>query len=264
MLLKEIINKSYYGIIGYVSSLDDISKIEQYINYNLPVLKEFKNILIATNYSNLELNISYHQLWKSYFHDCVLIDSKINRGHNHGNADLDNIVFNYCKDNNINWLCKSAVDIIIQESLLNKEVEEADFYYLNGIGYGGMIKYNLEFNKIISEDFYPQTNFYFINVSKCDFLNNKEYLDETYNHIQTLPEYNGKIWEYIDEWSCEDFLKQCIKRNNLSTYHLIPLKKYTMLLQLIKDNNIHDPSHKNIMIEGICHFQYNNQPIIEI
>jgi hypothetical protein len=265
MNLKQLINKSTYGTIGYISSQDDLDLLEQYILYNLPVLKEYKQIIVATNYKNYHVFVNKNtQLWKKYFPNCVLLDLKINRGHNFGTADLDNIIFNYCKENNIEWLCKSTNDIILEEQILDKEIQETDFYYLNGIGYGGMTKYSFDFNKIIDEDFYPQTNFYFLNILKCDFLNKKEYLDETYNHIQSIQEYDGKIWNHIPGWSCEDFLKQCIKRNNLSIYHLIPLKKYTMLLQLIKDNNIHDPSHKNIMIEGICHFQYPNQQIIKI
>jgi hypothetical protein len=127
-----------------------------------------------------------------------------------------------------------------------------------------MEKYNFQFDKIIDEDFYPQTNFYFINVFKTDYLNNKSYLDETYNYIRTIPNYNGKIWEYIEGWSCEDFLKQCVIRNNLSKCHLVPQEKYITLLEVIKNYNIHDSSHKNIMINGICHYQFNNQQIIEI
>jgi hypothetical protein len=135
---------------------------------------------------------------------------------------------------------------------------------LNGIGYGGMVSYDFNFDRIINEDFYPQTNFYFINVPKTDYLNNKKYLNETYKFIQSNPYYNGKVWEYIEGWSCETFLKQCIERNSLIKYHLVSEGKYRILLQIIKDNNIHDCSHKNIMIEGICHFQYSNQQIIEI
>ena len=109
---------------------------------------------------------------------------------------------------------------------------------MNGIGYGGMVKYNFDFDKIIKEDFYPQTNFYFINVYKTDFLNDKTFLNETYEYIKTIPDYNGKIWEYIQGWSCENLLKECIKRNNLPKLHLISLEKYRILLQVIKDNVI--------------------------
>lgn len=266
MNLRQLINKSVYGTVGYISSQEDIDTLEQYIIYNLYILREYKQIIVATNWKQLDLNlINRHiDMWERYFPNIILIDNEINRGHNHGCADLDNLIINYCKENNIDWLCKSANDIILIDSFFKKEIPEADFYYLNGIGYGGMVPFNFDFNKIIKEDFYPQTNFYFLNVSKIDYLNNKEYLDETYKYIQSIPDYNGKIWEYVKEWSCEDFLKQCIERNNLLKYHLISEKKYLSLLQVIKENNIHDSSHKNIMIEGICHYQYSNQQIIEI
>jgi hypothetical protein len=32
------------------------------------------------------------------------------------------------------------------------------------------------FDLILENDFYPQTNFYFINISKTDHLNNNQYL----------------------------------------------------------------------------------------
>jgi hypothetical protein len=263
MLLKELINKSVYGTIGYITSQDDIDLLESYILYNLPVLKEFKQIVVATNYGSSFQNEN-SQLWKKYFPNSIVIDSEINRGHNHGYTDLDNLVFDWCKENNEEWLCKAANDVIFDNSIFEKEVDEADFYYMNGVGYGGMIPFNFDFEKIIDEAFYPQTNFYFINVFKTDFLNDKAFLDETYDYIQTIPDYNGRIWEYIKGWSCEDLLKNCVERNNLSKLHLIPLEKYRILLQVVKDNVIHDCSHKNIMIEGICHFPNHDHPIIEI
>lgn len=263
MQLKILINKSVYGTIGYISKEEDLLTLEQYIVYNLPVLKEFKKVIVATNYGN-DFQEENSQLWKKYFPDCIIIDSPTNRGHNHGYTDLDNLIFDYCKLYNIEWLCKSANDVIFEESILDKEIGDADFYYLNGIGYGGMIKYDFDFNRVVKEDFYPQTNFYFINVSKTDYLNDKEYLNETYQHIQNIPDYNGRIWEYFEGWSCEDFLKNCITRNNLFKEHLVSEENYYILLQIIKDNQIHDCSHKQIMIEGICHFPYPEQQIIKI
>jgi len=264
MRLKELVNKSVYSPTGYVGSIDDITKLEQYIVYNIPVLKEYKQIVVAANYSNNQLEKTNEQLWKNYFPDCVVLHSYLNRGHNFGTADLDNMVIDYCKENNLEWLCKSDNDIILSSEVLDKEVDEVDFYYLNGIGYGGMVKYNFDNNKIINEDFYPQTWFYFLNVNKIDYVNNKQYVNETYDYIRTISNYNGRIWEYIDGWSCETFLRDCVIRNNLSKFHLITQEKYVNLLEIIKNYNIHDSSHKNIMIEGMCHFQYPNQEIIEI
>jgi len=267
MIIKELINKSVYGTIGYISSQEDLDILEQYIIYNLPVLKEFKKIIAFTNYKDsLDTNLitKNNQLWSKYFSDCSYINNPTNRGHNFGTADLDNLAVKYCKLMKKEWLCKGSNDILLQGSILDKEIDEADFYYMNGIGYGGMVKYDFNFERIIAEDFYPQTNFYFINTSKIDYLNNQTYLDETYNQIQDISNYNGKIWEYVSGWSCEEFLKQCVERNNLIKYHLIPQEKYVSLLQIIKDYNIHDCSHKNIIIEGICHLQYPQNQIIEI
>jgi hypothetical protein len=265
MILKDIINKSYYGSVGYISTLEDINRLEQYIVYNLPVLKEFINVITSTTYVNNdpELRIQLENTWKRYFPNSFHIDTGISRGHSFGAADNDNAIINYCKTNNIDWVCKSANDIIVQELILEQQINEADFYYLNGIGYGGMIKYNFDFDKIVNEDFYPQTNFYFMNVSKIDYLNNENYINKIYNKTQNISNYNGKTWEYGFK-SCEELLLECIKRNSLVKYHLIPQEKYIILLNEIKNNNIHDCSHKNIMINGICHFHYDNHQILEI
>jgi len=261
MILKQLINKSVYGTIGYISSLDDLDLLEQYIIYNLPVLKEYKQIVVATNYG-LPLQIENNQLWKKYFPHCIVLNSEINRGHNFGTSDLDNMVFDWCKENNEEWLCKSANDILLQESILDKQIEEADFYYLKGMGYGRMVECGFELKKIM-EVFYPQTNFYFINVFKIDYLNDKKHIDEIYNKVQNIPDYNGKAWEYGFK-SCEGLLIETVKKHNLLKHHLVSEEKYRMLLQIINKYQIHDPSHKNIMIEGICHFQYSNQQIIEV
>jgi hypothetical protein len=267
MLLKDLFNKSVYGTIGYISSQNDLDILEQYILYNLPVLKEFKKIVIATNYensSNIELILNNNKLWEKYFPDCSYINNYVNRGHNFGTADLDNILFDYCKIYNQEWLCKSANDVILQKSLLDKEIEEVDFYYLNGISYETLFLDNFDYNKIFINHFFPQTNFYLLNVSKCDYLNNKNYLNETYEQMKNILNYNGKIWEYIKDWGCENFLKKCIERNNLSKYYLLDESTHNRLCDIIKLYQIGDPSHKNIMIKGICHFQFPNQSIIEI
>lgn len=265
MELKNLIHKSYYGTIGYISSLEDLEILESYILYNLPILKEYKQIIVTTNYKNYPKLVEENtNLWKKYFPNCIILNSKINRGHNFGTADLDNMLFDYCKDNNIKWLCKSSNDVIIQKEILNKNIESADFYYLGSIGYGGMVKYNFDFDQIIKEDFFPQTNFYFINTSKIDYLNDKKYLDKTYKETLKIENYNGKVWEYFNGWTCERFLKKCIVRNNLTKYHLISPKSYRVLLKEIKDKQIHDCSHKNIMVERICHFQYPQDKIILI
>jgi len=262
MNLKQIINKAIYGTVGYISTQTDLELLEQYIIYNLPVLKEFKQIVVATNYGS-QFHIQNSQVWKKYFPDCILIDSEVNRGHNFGTADLDNLIFDWCKENNEEWLCKVSNDTILQESILDIKINEADFYYLIGISYEDLYLSNFNYEKILDK-FFPQTNFYFINVSKCDYLNNKEYLNTTFDYMLTIPNYNGKIWEYIENWSCELFLKQCIERNNLTKYYLLDKNKHNQLCEVVNLYKIGDPSHKNIMVSGVCHYHYPNQPVVEV
>lgn len=263
MNLKQLINKSIYGVVGYISSQNDLDLLEQYILYNLPVLKEFKQVVVATNYG-FPLQNENTQVWKKYFPNCIILDSKLNRGHNHGYTDLENLIFDWCKENNEEWLCKVSNDVIIQESILSIKVEEADFYYLNGISYETLHLNNFDYKQIYDKHFYPQGNFYFINISKCDFISDKTYLDETYAYLKTIPNYNGKIWEYIKGWSCEDFLKNCVNRNNLKIQYLLNEEEHNQLCSVININKIGDPSHKNIMIKGVCHFQHPDQEIILI
>lgn len=265
MNLKQLINKSVYGTIGYISSQDDLDLLESYILYNLPVLKEFKQIIVATNYKNYpEFANENTQLWKKYFPECINLGSKVNRGHNFGTADLDNLVFDWCKENSETWLCKSSNDVILQKEVLSILIEPADFYYMNGIGYKGLMDNNFNFDIIIKNNFFPQTNFYLVNVTKCDYLNDNKYLDTTYNYFKTIPDYSNKPWEYIQGWSCERFLLNCVERNKLMKYHLVPEDKYRILLNIIKDFQIHDPSHKNLMINGVCHLQYPEYRVINI
>jgi hypothetical protein len=265
MILKEIINKSWYVANGFLSSINDIELLEGYILYNLSILKEFKGIVIATTYKNYpELINENNNVWRKYFPDCVLIDIEENRGHSFGTADAENTLIDYCKENNINWICKSSNDVIIQESILTKEIEEADFYYTNGISYEDLYLNNFDYEKIYNAHFFPQTNFYFIQVDKIDYLYDKKYVDETYEYRLSIPDYNNKIWEYIPKWACEMFLKKCIERNNLTKHYLLDKNKHNQLCEIVNLYKIGDPSHKNMMINGVCHFQYPEQQILEI
>jgi hypothetical protein len=266
MIIKDLANKSWYLSNGYIDSQESLNILEQYINYNLPVLKEFIQIVVATTYSTQDNNLieGNSQVWKKYFPNCILIDLKENRGHGFGIADSENALIDYCHENKVKWVCKASNDIILKENLLYKEISQADFYYTNGISYEDLYLNNFDFVKIYNNHLFPQTNFYFIRVDKIDYLYDKNYINKTYEYRLTIPNYNNKIWEYIPEWACELFLKKCIERNNLKKEYLLDLKTHNRLCQIIELYKIGDPSHKNIMIEGICHFQFPEQNVLEI
>jgi hypothetical protein len=265
MILKNIINKSYYGTVGYIKCEKDIELLEQYINFNLPILSQFKGIISATTFGGddpLKLYNEIDKLWKKYFPESKNINNGISRGHCFGAADNDNSIIDYCKSNKIDWVCKSAYDIVLFEDCLKIPVENSDFYYLEGFSKYNIINNGSDFEILYSNHFSPQTNFYFIDSSKIDYLNSKNYIDESYFYSLKIPNYNGKIWEYIEGWSNENLLKYCVIRNGLKKTHLIDKEQYKKLYELVSLYNIGDPSHKNILINGICHYHYNKENIL--
>lgn len=266
MLLVDLFRKCVYGTIGYIANLGDIKKAEHFIRCNDSILYTFKEIIVATNYGDIDLSKEVETVWKNYFPKTTkFIHSKINRGHNFGTADLDNMLVDYCKQNNHKWLCKSTNDMLLLSSCLEIPIKnDRDFYYLPGVGYGGLQTYNFDLRKLIREDFYPQTNFYILNIDKIDYVNDKKYLDSTFEQIKQIPKYNGKVWEYIKGWSCESFLRDCITRNKLTKQNLINYHDYYKLLQIIQSYQIHDCSHKNILIDGFCHWHFLDKPIYTI
>lgn len=261
MQIKDLVNKSWYSTTGYIKNENDLIILESYIKYNLTFLKKFKGIITSINYSSPDLCIKNKETWSKYFDNVIQLECPVNRGYNFGVADLDNQIIDYCKENNIDWVCKSDNDIILDLSFLETNIEESDFYYINGVGFGGLQAYEFKFDEVIENDFFPQTNFYFIDTSKIDYLNDKNYLDETYNYVNSLENYNGKIWEYVEGWTCERFLANCVNRNNLNKFHLIDNQTYLKLLKHIYDNRIIDCSYKNIMVKGVCHYHFTEAPV---
>jgi len=262
--LQELINKSWYGSVGYVKEIKNLYSLEHYIQTNLEVLKEFEGVVVATNYYDFDLAEQNRELWEIYLPDVMLIDNPVNRGHSFGTADLDNLLVRWCKENDIQWLCKASNDVLITPETLELMIPEADFYYTDGFSYEDLSSNHFDYSLMYGEHFFPQTNFYLIDVSKIDYLANEDYLNETYAYSQTIPNFNGKIWEHLPEWACENFLKGCVKRNDLVKHNMLDLKTYTKLCNVIEKHKVGDPSHKNIMINGVCHFQFPTQKIIKI
>lgn len=266
MLLRNLFNKSLYGCIGYVENHlvnpdDSIGRIIYYINLSKESLVQFKDVLFAFNWAE------FHQPHidklesevKKVLPHALFIHLKSNRGHNFGTVDLDQTVFDYCNYNNIQWLCKSSIDMVLMSSCLDRIVSDSDFYYLPALSYESAIK--LEFNYDYS---LPQTNLYIVNLNKIEnkTIINMDYIDKTWSQIHNIRGYNGKIWEYISGWSCEEFLNNFVIKNKLSKSQLITLDEYNKLKDIILFNKVGDPSHKNIQVGDFIHYHYFGTNII--
>ena len=256
MQFNEVMERSAYGTIGYIADPGDLQVLERHIVHNLPLLRAFTQMIVATNYgggSPHELVSGNREVWRRYFPDCAMLDSRQNRGHSIGTSDLGNLLFDHCKAHDIQWLCKGANDVLLSAPVLDIEIEAADFYYLNAISYSVLRQQDFDLARIGEQLFYPQTNFYAIDVSKTDFLIDKVFLDRSWAIVNRIPDYNGKIWEHIPRWSCELLLRKCVLRNGLTRCHLMDDAQFRHLLGLVQERAIEDCSHKNLTINGICH-----------
>lgn len=258
MEFGEVIRRSVYGTTGYLDDLGGLRALEQMVAHNAPVLREFRQVLVATNYSDTaepELARANARLWRAHVPDCVLLDHSPNRGHNIGTSDLDNLLFEHCRSAGLDWLCKGAHDVRLDGHVLRIPVVEADFYYLNAVSYSALAAHDFDLDLFTSGYFFPQTTFYAINVAATDYLVDQDLLDRSWAIVNRVPGYDGRIWEHIPGWSCERLLRLCVERNGLSRRHLMSDEQFRRVLQLVIDQRIEDCSHKGLSINGICHFQ---------
>lgn len=272
--LKSILDTSCYSSAGTISSEADIELAEGYIAYNKDFINSFPYIVTSNNkMSNVDdsLLAKYNSLWKDYFGDKVVnLPAKENKGHTFGIFDVENAILDYTLQhkNKIKWVWKFAFDIVCNIEIFEQEVEEADLYYINNIGFQYLIdnKFDIDecVKKIVSKEyFYPQTPYYIIK-NDIDELNDSKKYNEYYNSFIQRPNKDVKPWELINGCDCESFLKECINRNNLKTYNLLHESESRELLNFILRNKISDGSLKNIMFKrlgNLCHFQYPDKEV---
>ena len=263
-----------YCSIGHVNLKEDIDVLEQRLLYNYPVISKFNYITVYQNYNDSSKHLidDYNKVWHKIFgKDVILLPSELSRGHTFGTADSDNAVIDYAKTLPIDYIYKSSNDILLDPQILNVEItDNFDFYFLQGIGYTGLAPFSFDLEQYIQnymdpKYLYPQTNFYII-TKNIDYLNNEQVITNGYEFCKTVPNYSNRVWEYIQDFSCEQFLQQCVIRNKLRYKHIISDKSFMNILTLVKDYKICDCSHKNIYISevGVCHFQWPDKNVVII
>ena len=260
-------NYSYCNT-GHISSKDDIEILERMLLHNYPVISKFNHIVVHQN-SSVECEkylADYNGIWKKIFgKDVILIPSLKNRGHTFGSMDSDNVVIDCAKNLSTEFIFKSASDILLTENVFSIiPSDEFDFYFLQGIGYTGLTPFNYDIDSYVDsywhpQHLYPQSNFYIIR-NTVDYIYNKDEIDQAVDMCESIPNYNGRTWEYISNFSCEYLLKRCAIRNKFKCKHLLTDAKFRVLLNLIISNKMCDCSHKNVLFEdiGVCHFHYKN------
>jgi hypothetical protein len=259
----DVLSGAVYGITGYVAGHRDIADAERVIIHNLAVLGAFEQVVVATNYREGcpdALRQSHRELWRRHLPSCVLLDNGHNRGHSIGTADLENLLFDYCRAAGRRWLCSGASDVLLGTEVLDIPVHPADFYYLNAVSYDALHQHDFQLSLFTDNFFFPQTTFYAINTGACDTLYDRGRLDDAWRQVSAIPDYNDRIWEYLPGWSCEGRLRDCVLRNRLRRCHLMSDEQWQRVLAVVVAQRISDCSFKGLSINGICHGQGLTDP----
>lgn len=266
MRFGDVLRACTYGSTGHVGSAADLHEIDQAIDRNESMLREFTDIVVAANFSGEveSLRSDHASLWRSRFPDVVLLDSPANRGHSIGTSDLDNLLFDHCKATGRDLLCKSAHDIIIDEAAFDILVEPAQFYFINAVSYDALAAQEFDLRPFSEGFFYPQTTFYVIDVQATDYLIDPILLDRTWEYVNSISGYNGRVWECIPGWTCERLLRDSVTRNELTRCSLTTGAQWQQILQFVIDARITDCSFKGLAINGILHAQPGHPHIATI
>lgn len=267
MKLLEILDSSAYCSIGTINTDRDLGILERFIMQNENLIKRFPYKIVAVNG---EFAYKADLIWTAYFPDITVINTRRNLGHTFGTLDLDAAIFKEAKKNpKLKWIWKFSNDILIEESIFDKEVGLADFYYFNNVGYSSLVQWKFDIKQLVSDLYdgstmYPQTNFYIIR-SNVDELIDTDKLADMYEQWKNTPE--KKPWELFKGIDCESVLLNCVARNKLITYQLLDKASLTKLCEHIQRTNLTDGSFKNIMFSDIgnfCHYQYVDENVLVI
>lgn len=267
MIFRDILDKSCYASIATVTN-DSLEKVKFFIEYNKDVIKQFPLVIIALNkQDNVSEHIfdQYANEWRKAFKVVVL--ELPNKGHMRGTIDLEESILIIAKQYNIKYLWKSMEDVVIPKDILDRETTEADFYYLPGFSTESLEKY-ADYQEVIesyeTEVWTPQTTFFIIDISKIDTLYGKD-VEKKWMHYETLKQTRPylKPWEvpFDIKFDCESMLGYTTK--DFSKKCLLNLEVQKNLINFALHKGIGDPSHKNLFLDGFCHFHFWKENILE-
>ena len=244
------------ALCAFIGEPSDLRKIDYFQSFNAHWNKGFRRSVISINYKSpqlrKELQSSVEELFKNHFPSPYFIHNKKNwPSICRSLCNMEENLLQKCKELGYELVCKTMDHVSILPEISNIVVEEgADFYYTNGLGIGGCETRNFDEEKLLHDFFFPQTNFYFLNVAKVDYL---------YNMTEVIE--RGRAWEknpsiqpngyYI---TCEHELANMVSRNNLHSCDLLTPDEWKRIVEKVIFYNLGDPSFKNLSTAGILHW----------
>jgi hypothetical protein len=269
MKLSDLASKSVFASIGTLRSPSDLREFLSYYSYNLPILSKFKEVIYSFN-GEPELI----EWVKAYLEESGITTlTSENLGHTFGIFISEGEIFKYTSTlSDIEYVFKFNNDVVLSPEFLDVEIEpNKDFYYINNIGLGA---FNDRTENQLFEDinnksyFYPQTNHYIIK-NHINYYPNEQKARELKAQFDEARKQNPSVspWHAIEGCDCESMLAKTVKLNNLSPSYLLTDTETKRIINLVKQYNVVDGSHKNIAysrLGGLCHYHYINKTILSI
>tara|TARA_Y100000114_G_scaffold135774_1_gene136832 strand:+ start:778 stop:1581 length:804 start_codon:yes stop_codon:yes gene_type:complete len=266
MRLKELAKKCDAIVLpAYINDSNDLFRIAHLQRLNSNFNHLFDKTIICINYKSPEVKEQLlkkvEAIFNDHFNNIDFIHNDINYENVRSLCEQEETLIQECKSRGYNYICKTMDHVIILEEALDIILDEnKDFYFTCGVGAQRCIEKNNDVNHIYETEFFPQTNFYFLDVSKMDYIYNLEEVEQ--KHLEW--EADNSVCPNGYFICCEDQTAKMALRNNLNKQDIIPEDKFKELIQNVIDRRIADPSYKNLSTCGIIHLQYPEQPVYKL
>lgn len=272
--LNDISQNSIFTSIGTLLNNDNLSLFHSYLTFNKPFIEKFPKVIYAFN-GDKDIIVSASETIKKLNTDASVIMTE-NLGHTFGTFLLDNAIFEESSKYQYEYVWKFSNDVIIDTPILEYSIPDADFYYINNIGYISLDLINEPERPKYSKDslakavmdqtyFYPQTNYYVIK-NKINFYPDIETIYRLKQQYDFIKEQQPNIhpWHAIHECDSENMLKKTIIDNSLSTHHLLDEQDIKLIIDYVDETKNYDGSHKNVLytkLGNLCHLHYPQHPV---
>tara|TARA_B100000287_G_scaffold434653_1_gene499749 strand:+ start:1511 stop:2353 length:843 start_codon:yes stop_codon:yes gene_type:complete len=276
--VKNIFKDTCVLVTGNINSDEnDFEKIKSVALHNKPIFDKCKMMVVIYNkmpeITDEEL-IRVNNFYKENFENCYIIPDWANRGWQIGHADQDKVGFSFVQHNfsDVKFIFKVSHDVLVTDEILDISVDEdSKFLYQPAINLmdliqhfeGDVDRYYDEFNKKSHIDWLsPQTTHYILSTDiDYPYCSSQELHDRYKKWIEKGAFNVSQTLVMADEHE----LSKSILRNKFKRQMLISKNEFINILKCIQENNIGDPSLKNVFISeiGICHWQYKNQEVIK-
>tara|TARA_B100000287_G_scaffold392124_1_gene404279 strand:+ start:1221 stop:2147 length:927 start_codon:yes stop_codon:yes gene_type:complete len=275
MRYKEIVDRSTLVLAGcFRPDIPSYTyELESRIQLNLPVFKEFKNIVVTYNKQNSVIKDNefdiIKNLYRKYIPNCIFISQNVNRGWIFGGADLFKNSFSYVRDNiDSDYVWFLTEDFFIDLKFLDVDFGDEDYDYFGLPFFGsGSIPKDKDINEFIKEytDDYliPQYNFQIIKTDAISFflMMESEEQDKKYKEwVQSSDGHDQRKYTI----GAERQLYHTIVENKLNCKLII--EDLRMLVKAVRDTNMQDGAHKNVYFVdyGLCHFAWWQETLLAV